>query len=129
MLVRPAGIVNGFTSCAVSGIDIALWDIRGKALGQPIYELLGGPVRETIPVYTHFPLGETPEEAARNAMGPIEDGQQAIKTDPFAPERFRRQRLGLSATYLEGGISAEGEQLGVDIIAAIREAVGRASRS
>ena len=115
---------RGITSCVVSGIDIALWDIRGKALGQPIYELLGGPVRETIPVYTHFPLGETPEEAARNAMGPIEDGQQAIKTDPFAPERFRRQRLGLSATYLEGGISAEGEQLGADIIAAIREAVG-----
>jgi galactonate dehydratase len=115
---------RGITSCAVSGIDIALWDIRGKALGQPIYELLGGPVRETIPVYTHFPLGDSPQEAARNALATVEDGQQAIKTDPFAPERLRRQRRNLAATYLEGGISAAGEQAGVDIIAAIREAVG-----
>ena len=37
----------------ISGIDIALWDIRGKALGLPIYELLGGPVRDDIPLYTH----------------------------------------------------------------------------
>src|SRR5215210_280864 len=36
---------RGITSCVVSGIDIALWDIRGKALGKPIYDLLGGPVR------------------------------------------------------------------------------------
>ena len=37
----------------VSAIDIALWDIRGKALGKPIYELLGGPVRDEIALYTH----------------------------------------------------------------------------
>ena len=37
----------------VSAIDIALWDIRGKSLGKPIYELLGGPVRDEIALYTH----------------------------------------------------------------------------
>ena len=37
----------------VSAIDIALWDIRGKVLGQPIYELLGGAVRDEIALYTH----------------------------------------------------------------------------
>ena len=37
----------------VSAIDIALWDIRGKVLGKPIYELLGGPVRDEIALYTH----------------------------------------------------------------------------
>src|SRR3989337_1868132 len=38
---------------ALSGIDMALWDIKGKALGVPVYELLGGPTRERIRVYAH----------------------------------------------------------------------------
>jgi L-alanine-DL-glutamate epimerase-like enolase superfamily enzyme len=108
----------------VSGIDIALWDIRGKALGRPVYELLGGAVRPAIPLYTHFPLGDTPEAAARNALEPVRDGHRAIKTDPFAPERERRRRRGLPDAYLDGGMSAAGEQEGADVIAAIREAVG-----
>ena len=115
---------RGVTSCVVSGIDIALWDIRGKALGRPVYELLGGAVRPAIPLYTHFPLGDTPEAAARNALEPVRDGHRAIKTDPFAPERERRRRRGLADAYLDGGMSAAGEQEGVDVIAAIREAVG-----
>src|SRR5579859_3479637 len=44
---------RGATTALISGIDIALWDIKGQALGVPIYELLGGAVRETIPLYTH----------------------------------------------------------------------------
>src|SRR5256714_8878422 len=44
---------------ALSGIDQALWDIKGKALGVPIYELLGGPTRDRIRVYAH---GDRPEQ-------------------------------------------------------------------
>ena len=50
---------------AVSGIDVALWDIAGKALGVPIHRLFGGPVRSKIAVYFHHqPMSETPEQAA-----------------------------------------------------------------
>ena len=117
---------RGITSCAVSGIDIALWDIRGKALGLPIYELLGGRVRESIALYTHFPLGATPAEAAKNVMVPVEDGVRAIKTDPYQPAHVRRRREGLAPAhpYLDGGMDPQGEQEGADFIAAIREAVG-----
>ncbi|MBV9811681.1 MAG: hypothetical protein JO326_02960, partial [Acetobacteraceae bacterium] len=44
---------RGATTNVISGIDIALWDIRGKVLGQPVYELLGGRVRDDILLYTH----------------------------------------------------------------------------
>ncbi|MBI4218904.1 MAG: hypothetical protein HY682_02090 [Chloroflexi bacterium] len=46
---------RGYVSHLISAIDIALWDIKGKVLGVPIYDLLGGPVRECVPLYTHVP--------------------------------------------------------------------------
>ena len=45
---------------AMSAIDVALWDIKGKALGAPIYQLLGGKCRENVPVYYSGGLGPTP---------------------------------------------------------------------
>lgn len=50
---------RGVISAMISGIDIALWDIRGKELGQPVYKLLGGEVRDRISLYTH--PGPTPQ--------------------------------------------------------------------
>ncbi|MCH7740398.1 MAG: hypothetical protein IIC93_09660 [Chloroflexi bacterium] len=51
---------------AIGGIDMALWDIAGKAANQPVYQLLGGPTRERVRVYAHLG-GETPEAMADNA--------------------------------------------------------------
>ena len=53
---------------ALAAIDIALWDLVGKALEQPIYQLLGGPFRTRIPCYTGLP-GETVEERIAYARG------------------------------------------------------------
>jgi galactonate dehydratase len=60
---------------ALSGIDIALWDIKGKALGVPVYELLGGPTRSRVRVYAH---AGTPDKIKEG----IAKGLTAFKTGP-----------------------------------------------
>lgn len=110
---------RGATTAMISAIDIALWDIRGQSLGVPIYQLLGGPVRETIPLYTHYGYSTSIDEVVQGALTEVRAGVRAIKTDPFFAEM---QPRGIA--YTDGQISAAGEQAGVDMIAAVREAVG-----
>ena len=71
-------------TAAISGIDQALWDIKGRALGVPVFELLGGKVRDRIRVY-QSPRGETPAELADDARRLVERyGFTALKIGPFA---------------------------------------------
>lgn len=109
---------RGATSNVVSAIDIALWDIRAKQLGVPIYELFGGPVRDSIALYTHPGGGKDPEAVAAHCKAIVETGHTALKTDPFP---FQADE---DNGYLSGQISAEGEEQGVAVIAAVRETVG-----
>lgn len=79
----PGGSV---VNSAISGIDQALWDLKGRALGVPVYQLLGGRCRERIRVYQN-PGGRTPEETLANAQRLIETyGFTAIKTNPLPPD-------------------------------------------
>ena len=110
---------RGATTATLSGIDIALWDIRGQALGVPIHDLLGGPVRERVPLYTHIRLGQTVDEAAEGALEQVRGGARAIKTDPFLDAIGDRH-----VAYLDGSLPIEAEEHGVARIAAIREAIG-----
>lgn len=78
----PGGSV---VNSAISGIEHALWDIKGKALGVPVYQLLGGACRDKIRVY-QSPGGATPEELAGQAVALIERyGYTAIKIGPQPP--------------------------------------------
>ncbi|MDX8526534.1 galactonate dehydratase [Mesorhizobium sp. MSK_1335] len=63
---------------AIAGIDQALWDIKGKALGVPVHELLGGKLRETIKVYSWIG-GDRPAELAAGARDVVTRGFQALK--------------------------------------------------
>ena len=110
---------RGAVSAVVSGIDIALWDIRGKVLGQPIYKLLGGEVRDRIPLYTHPPHSDSPEQAAADAREIVDSGHRALKVDPFWEEMGAK-----SISYLDGQINPEVAAKAVERIAAIREEVG-----
>ena len=103
---------------AVSGIEQALWDLKGKALGVPVYELLGGRVRDSVRVYDHLGGGtmegmyETVDErlAAERAIEVVETGVTALK---FMPVPRTLPVEGLEAVR-------RAERL----VAAVREAVG-----
>ena len=100
---------------ALSGIDQALWDIKGKELGRPVYELLGGPVRDRVRVYTHFG-GSTPEEMANDALEKKGKGWTALKTVPVPLTRILDGPVVLKQA--EAGLRAVRQALGdeVDIL-------------
>ena len=66
---------------ALSAVDMALWDIKGKALNTPVYNLLGGRCRDKIRMYIHCG-GATPDALCRNAERAIADGYTAIRICP-----------------------------------------------
>ena len=72
---------------AISGIEQAMWDILGKSLGQPVYQLLGGPTRKRIKVYAGIG-GGSPEECVENALKRVKQGFKALKICPFDVTRF-----------------------------------------
>src|SRR4029450_1204250 len=107
----------------VSAIDIALWDIRGKVLGQPIYELLGGPVRGDISLYTHPDQRKftTREGVVQEIRDIVDSGHTALKFDPYPFQRGgNEQRYG----YLDGSMSRKEEREAAELTALIRETVG-----
>ncbi|WP_421853581.1 galactonate dehydratase [Oricola sp.] len=77
---HPSGQV---LSSAIAAIDIALWDIKGKALGVPVYELLGGKVRDKVDTYCHIG-GATPQALLEMAKERVADGWNCIRWEPFA---------------------------------------------
>jgi L-alanine-DL-glutamate epimerase-like enolase superfamily enzyme len=64
---------------AMSGVDIALWDIKGKALGMPIWKLLGGGFRKKIRCYASLLFGETPQATGELARRMADQGFTAVK--------------------------------------------------
>ena len=69
---------EGVYSCAVSAIDIALWDIKGKAVGLPVYKLLGGPVRDKVVCYPHAG-GNSTEELVESCRALVDEGWKFVR--------------------------------------------------
>jgi len=114
----PSPIGGGLiTAAAVSGIDVALWDIKGKALGVPIYKLLGGAVKKEIPVYAAFNryiTDRTPEGFGKMAVQLVSEGNKAMKCHPFDNVSWRTP-LANQRKWVDEGIAR---------FVAMREAVG-----
>ncbi|MGW2594089.1 mandelate racemase/muconate lactonizing enzyme family protein [Streptomyces sp. NPDC001515] len=85
---------RGFYLEALAGVDLALWDLRGKAAGLPVHRLLGGPLRERIDCYASpVALHADPADSARQALGFVEDGFRALKVKIGRGERTDRAHL------------------------------------
>jgi D-galactarolactone cycloisomerase len=87
---------NGPVQFALSGLDIALWDIAGKIAGKPVWQLLGGPVKKaTIPAYASlFRLG-TPELVGKVAAKAVERGYRAVKLHEHSIETVAAARAAI----------------------------------
>ncbi len=97
---------------ALAGVEMALWDIKGKALGVPVYQLLGGKVRDSVKCYANawFAGAKKPEEFAQKAKIAVKNGFSGLKWDPFGKEY-----LNIDPKHLNDAL---------DCIAAVKDAVG-----
>lgn len=97
---------------AVSAVEMALWDILGKALGVPVYQLLGGKVQDEVRIYVNgwFSGAKIPKEFGEKAKIAVERGVTAMKWDPFG-----KSYLNISNKDLNTAIECIGE---------VRDAVG-----
>jgi len=77
--MRTRGHHKGFMIEAISGVDIALWDIMGKATNLPVYKLLGGKAREKIEVYASSLLFKGTDVLVKEALELVEEGYRGIK--------------------------------------------------
>ncbi len=102
----------------ISGIEQAMWDLAGKALEVPSYQLLGGKYRNRIRLYANInraTLDRSPNGFARNAEQAVAEGFTAIKCAPFD---------GVSVSDVSKGTLTSSIRLGIDRIRAIRTAIG-----
>lgn len=108
---------------AISAMDIALWDIKGKAAGMPVYDLLGGLYRRKVQLYANYWFtggGHSPEDYARQARETVAKGFTALKFDPFAHVNYWYGE-DLSDN---NGLTEKQKRLALDVVAAVAKAAG-----
>ena len=100
---------------ALAGVEMALWDIKGKDLGVPVYQLLGGRVRDVVPCYANgwFAPAREPDEFAAKAREAVALGFKGLKWDPFG-----KSYMTISREDLENAVAC---------VAAVKEAVGKSA--
>jgi len=86
-LYRSSHFMGSVVQGALSAIDIALWDIKGKRLGVPIYDLMGGKTRDKVRCYMHVG-GATKDELVASAQAAAADGFTAVRFTPFPPDYY-----------------------------------------
>jgi galactonate dehydratase len=102
---------------ALSGVEMALWDIKGKALGVPVWQLLGGRCRDRVPCYANgwFSPAKTPDEFAAKAREAVAQGFRGLKWDPFgsAYRTIEKPELRRSLAIVEAVAEAVGPEVNI----------------
>ncbi len=108
---------RGAVICAIGALDMALWDLRGKALGKPIYELLGGNgSRPVVPYASLLPVGDTVAEQHVSLV-------EKVRRVQALGYRAAKVEVCINGPYSHNGLQADDAE-GVAMVAACREAVG-----
>lgn len=112
MYLEDFGRSGEIVMTGISLIEIACWDIVGQALGQPIYRLLGGAVRDKIKAYANgwYTVERSPEEFHAAARRVVERGYRALKFDPFGAGFYEMERADKVKS--------------IGLVEAVRDAVG-----
>ena len=110
-LYRSSHFMGSVVQGALSAIDIALWDMKGKRLGVPIYDLMGGKTRDRVRCYMHVG-GDTGEELAEDALRAKQQGFTAVRFTPFPNDYY------LHKSYTEWADEA------VERVGMVKDAVG-----
>ena len=113
-LYRSSHFMGSVVQGALSAIDIALWDIKGKRLVVPIYDLMGGMTRNKVRCYMHVG-GETKDQLVASAEDAVAEGFTAVRFTPFPQDYY------LHKSYTEWADEA------VDRVGAVKDAVGTAA--
>nr|WP_246300598.1 mandelate racemase/muconate lactonizing enzyme family protein [Actinopolyspora biskrensis] len=105
---RAGEVVMSGIAC----VEMACWDIIGKALGEPVWRLLGGNVRDRVKAYANgwYTVERAPEQFHEAARSVVDSGYRALKFDPFGPGRWELE-------------PAESRR-SVELVEAVRDAVG-----
>src|SRR4051812_32193784 len=113
-----AGVFPGdpIMGAAIAAVDIALWDIKGRALGVPVHQLLGGAVRERVTCYTHVgPENGDTDMVLANGRARIEEGWRHLRVvvpdegELLEPRRAARAAGG-QVVALRGALGGSGER-------------------
>ena len=110
VVTRNTHFMGAALSAAYSAIDIALWDILGKSVDLPVYQLLGGKCRDRVRVFANVG-GNSIEERCESARASVEQGYTVVRLTPFSTE-FEKQE---SAKIISEAVEA---------VAAVRDAIG-----
>ncbi|MFC6825263.1 galactonate dehydratase [Halopelagius fulvigenes] len=101
---------------ALGGIDQALWDIKGKHYGAPVYDLLGGRARDRIRVY-QWVGGDTPDAVARAAVEEVENGYRALKISVVS--QLKRIDTPAAVEHVRDRLEAVRDEVGDDVDVAV----------
>lgn len=100
---------------ALAAVEMALWDIKGKDLGVPVYQLLGGKVRDRVPCYANgwFAPAKTPDEFAAKARETVRAGFKGLKWDPFgsAWQTISKHELREAIRCVRAVVEAVGDEI------------------